>query len=263
MGLSRAPRRSARVRRNLAAGCLLRNRQDGDWAVDEARAEAILETIEGINQRRDCSDFYLVGLLGMLYRFGDDPLSQTNSEQPLEECVLNFKYWNDEPGRMRCGTGRKTTDSLSRLRNPGRTALSRQVFTNTGQTGSGTGKRASDWRWSGCTSGARRISEWDSNCYFEEDLLALSHLADLAENGEVCELAAVVMDKMLFTIALNSYKGVFGSTHGRTYAPHDQGRPPGGDVGHHPLDVGHGRLQPSHMGTGQPGLLWRSTRCHC
>jgi hypothetical protein len=34
----------------------------------------------------------------------------------------------------------------------------------------------------------------------------------------VRELAAVVMDKLLFTIALNSYKGVFGSTHGRTEA---------------------------------------------
>jgi hypothetical protein len=28
------------------------------------------------------------------------------------------------------------------------------------------------------------------------------------------------MDKMFFTMAVNSYKGVFGSTHGRTYAPH-------------------------------------------
>jgi hypothetical protein len=67
--------------------------------------------------------------------------------------------------------------------------------------------------------GTTGFTEWDSNCYFEEDLLALSHLHDLAEADEVRELAAIVMDKMLFTIAVNSYKGVFGSTHGRTYAP--------------------------------------------
>jgi len=33
------------------------------------------------------------------------------------------------------------------------------------------------------------FDEWDSNCYFEEDLLALSHLIDLAENVQVRELA--------------------------------------------------------------------------
>ena len=36
--------------------------------------------------------------------------------------------------------------------------------------------------------------------------LALSHLL-LAENEEVMELAAMVMDKMLFTMAVNSFKG--------------------------------------------------------
>ena len=57
--------------------------------------------------------------------------------------------------------------------------------------------------------------EWDSNCCFEKNLLALSHLADLAENVEVSELAAVLVDKMFFAMAVNSYKGAFASTHGR------------------------------------------------
>ena len=32
------------------------------------------------------------------------------------------------------------------------------------------------------------------------------------------ELAAVVLDKMFFGMAVNSFKGVFGSSHGRTYS---------------------------------------------
>jgi hypothetical protein len=68
--------------------------------------------------------------------------------------------------------------------------------------------------------GASGFSEWDSNCYFEEDLLALSHLADLAENQAVYDLSTVIMDKLFLTMAFNSYKGTFGSTHGRTYTPH-------------------------------------------
>jgi hypothetical protein len=71
--------------------------------------------------------------------------------------------------------------------------------------------------------GAGGFSEWDSNCYFEEDLLALAHLADLAESQPVYDLASVIMDKLFLTMALNSYKGTFGSTHGRTYTPHIKG----------------------------------------
>jgi hypothetical protein len=67
--------------------------------------------------------------------------------------------------------------------------------------------------------GSGGFREWDSNCYFEEDILALAHLADLAEDDQVREFATVVLDKLLFTLAINSYQGVFGSTHGRTYSP--------------------------------------------
>jgi len=49
-------------------------------------------------------------------------------------------------------------------------------------------------------------------------LLALSHLADLAQNQEVAELAAVTMDKLLFSLALNSFHGTFGSSHALTSA---------------------------------------------
>ena len=95
-----------------------------------------------------------------------------------------------------------------------------QVFANNGQTGEWhreTGeRRALEWLRDRAANG---FKEWDSNCYFEEDTLALSHLASLAEDDDVAEMATVVLDKMLFTMAVNSYRGVFGSTHGRTYTP--------------------------------------------
>jgi hypothetical protein len=64
------------------------------------------------------------------------------------------------------------------------------------------------------------FSDWDSSSSFAEDLVALSHLVDLAETESVWEMAAVVMDKLFVTMAINSYRGVFGSTHGQTYASH-------------------------------------------
>lgn len=192
----------------------------GYWA--DVKTDVIMETIEGINQRKDCSDFYLAGLLGMMHRYGDDPSFPESLKQPLEECVLNFRYWADEPGSDAMWFWSEnhqilfhTCEILAGQLYPDR------VFTNTGQTGQWHREKGERMALAWLRKrGAGGFSEWDSNCYFEEDLLALSHLADLAESQPVYDLATVVMDKMFLTMALNSYKGTFGSTHGRTYTPH-------------------------------------------
>lgn len=191
----------------------------GWW--ERVSVDRFLEQIESINKRSDCSDFYLVGLLGMIYRFGDDPNFPEALKQPLEDCILNFKYWNDEPGSDAMWYTSEnhailfhTCEVLAGQLYPDR------VFSNNGQTGRWHQemgeKRAVQWLQQRAGYG---FTEWDSNCYFEEDILALTHLADLAENSEVWELASVVLDKMFFSMAVNSYKGTFGSTHGRTYTP--------------------------------------------
>lgn len=182
-------------------------------------------TIDRINKRADCSDFYLCGLLGMLYRFGEDPNFPPELKHSLEECILNFKYWDDEPGSdSMCYRTENhsilfhTCEVLAGQMFPDR------IFTNVNQPGAWHRQkgeeRALEWLRKRAASGFR---EWDSNCYFEEDTLALSTLADLAENSAVWELASVVLDKMYFTMAVNSFKGVFGSTHGRTYTQHIKG----------------------------------------
>ncbi len=195
----------------------------GWWA--KVKTDVIMESVARINQREDCSDFYLVGLLGMLHRHGNDPAFPEELKRPLEECVLNFKYWADEPGSDAMWYWSEnhqilfhTCEILAGQLFPDRT------FTNVGQTGrwhqEKGEQRAISWLRKRGSGGFR---EWDSNCYFEEDLLALAHLVDLAETPQVYDLAAVVMDKMFFTMALNSYRGTFGSTHGRTYSSHIKG----------------------------------------
>lgn len=191
---------------------------------DQVRKDAIRDALAGINLRRDCSDFDLVGILGMLYRYPDSPALDDELKQEIEECVLNFKYWHDEPGRdaMCYATENHsilfhTCEILAGQLYPDRR------FTNIDRDGRWhrqKGERlALEWL---RKRGRTGFTEWDSNCYFEEDLLALSHLAELAQDEQVREMAAVVMDKMFLTIALNSFKGAFGSTHGRTYVPHIQ-----------------------------------------
>ncbi len=189
----------------------------GRW--DDLDVDGIQKTIEGINQRGDCSDFYLVGLLGMMYRYMDDPAFPDVLKAQLKTCVLNFKYWHDEPGAdAMCYTTENHSILFHTCEILAGQLYPDEVFTNTGETGTWhreKGERlAVAWLQQ---RGRYGFQEWDSNCYFEEDVLALSHLTDLAETQKVLELAAVAMDKLLFTMALNSYKGVFGSTHGRTY----------------------------------------------
>lgn len=188
----------------------------------EIDLDVIQKAIASINARGDCSDFYLVGLLGVMYRYMDEPQFPEELKAPLKDCVLNFKYWHDEPGAdAMCYTTENHSILFHTCEILAGQLYPDAVFTNTGQTGQWhreKGERlALAWL---KTRGATGFWEWDSNCYFDEDLLALSHLVDLAETEAVVEYSALVMDKMFFTMAVNSYKGVFGSTHGRTYAPH-------------------------------------------
>jgi hypothetical protein len=62
------------------------------------------------------------------------------------------------------------------------------------------------------------FSEWLSNCYFDEDLLALANLHDFAADQKLRTGARELMDLIFLELALHSHRGTFGSTHGRTYA---------------------------------------------
>ncbi len=195
----------------------------GEWA--QINRAVIAETIDSINRRADCSDFYLVGLLGMVGRYIDDPGFPHDLVEPLKRCFLNFRYWMDEPGNdAMCFWSENHQILFHTCQVLAGQILPDEIFSNAGMTGEEhriKGERmALSWLRKRAAGGFR---EWDSNTYFEEDVLALSHLADLAENDDVRELATVVLDKLFFSLAVNSFNGVFGSTHGRTYTPYIKG----------------------------------------
>jgi hypothetical protein len=213
-GLRDAARRQGNVFNEIAKMEL------GLWAqVDQ---QVVLSTIESINRRGDCSDFYLCGLLGVIYRYAEKDKFPEALRQPLEECVLNFKYWHDEPGSdAMCYTTENHSILFHTCEMLAGQLYPERVFTNVNQPGRWHLEKgeslAQKWLQNRAETG---FKEWDSNTYFEEDTLALSTLASLAENPKIYESAALVLDKMFFTMAVNSFKGVFGSTHGRSYTPY-------------------------------------------
>ena len=192
----------------------------GRW--ETLKPQQFTKTLAQINQRADCSDFYLVGLLGALLRYRDEPAFPVELNVQIQQCALNFKYWMDEPGDdAMCYWSENHQILFHTCQVLAGQLFPDQTFPNVNQPGHWHRRkgeeRALAWLHKRAAGGFR---EWDSNVYFEHDVLALSHLADLAENPELAEMAAVVLDKLFFTMALNSFRGVFGSTHGRTYAPY-------------------------------------------
>ncbi|HET9911643.1 MAG TPA: hypothetical protein VFQ13_07130 [Anaerolineales bacterium] len=190
----------------------------GWWKdVDE---KVVLKAIEEVRSRAANADIQLCGLLSMLYRYADRESFPVSLRQPIEECVLGFRYWEDEPGSDAMDYH---SESHSILFHTCEILAGQQyrerLFTNSSQTGQWHIEKVEQlalaWLQKRASDG---FEEWDSG--FEEIVLALSTLASLAENSQIFELAALVLDKIFFTMAVNSFKGVFGSTHGRTHSLH-------------------------------------------
>lgn len=187
---------------------------------DEVNPKVIMQAIEAVNQRELDSQLTFVGLLGMLHRFSQSPKFQEQYQAPIEACLLDYCYWKEDPDPSALSFSNEsdailfhTAEILAGQRNPEGT------FTNTGKTGAWHRARAEKLAVSWLQErGTHGFSEWNSPVAFERDLVALAHLTSLAENELIQELAAILMDKIFFLLAVNSFWGSFGSAHGRTGA---------------------------------------------
>jgi hypothetical protein len=184
----------------------------------EIDAESIRKLVE------NAGALEIVGLLGMMYRFGGQREFPEDLLQPLENCILNFPYQRTGPRLAE----EDSTESERILLYAAEILAGQRYpdneFSHSGKKGQWHRRHAEelalDWLHQ---RGEGGFSDWDSSSSFADDLVALSHLVDLAESESVWEMAAVVMDKLFATLAINSYRGVLGSTHGRTCASHVKG----------------------------------------
>ncbi len=198
-------------------------------AGEPIREDGIDKGLAPMDARRDCADFRLHAILRFLYWYGDAapahrrPLSgPAPSAEVLaraRDSVLGFKYWPDEPGVDSMCTWSENHHILFSAGGylagqlyPGET------FRNSGMTGrelmAAHRPRVMRWLDLRFRSG---FSEWLSNVYYDEHLAGVLSLADLCDDPEIRTRAAMVCDTLLLDMALNSYRGVFGSTHGRAY----------------------------------------------
>ena len=192
-------------------------------APDESKFQRDLDRLD---DRVDTADFNLPGLMWMLYRYSDSGLLSEQILGNAKSSILAFKYWPDE---LETEADPVDTDDMVYwtenhfiLFSVGAylagQLYSDEVFTASGETGAEKmatfRPRILRWLELRYKSG---FSEWLSNVYYAEDIPALVALVELAEDEELTQLGSMVLDLIFADMALNQFRGTFGSTHGRTY----------------------------------------------
>lgn len=192
----------------------------GRGPIDE---EAIREALAYVNARHDCADFTVAGLLRMLYLHAANPLLPLDLVQATCAVVLGFKYWIDEPGYndLMCFWTENHQIMFHSDEYLAGQLFAEQVFPNVGRDGRWRMARAREriLRWIDMKA-RLGFHEWDSNCYYDEDMAPLLNLVDFCEDEEIATRAAMILDVMFLDMAVDSFRGTYGTSHGRTYPQH-------------------------------------------
>lgn len=205
------------------------------WAAGGTPHEGVFAAaMDFIDARKDCSDFVMHSILRLLFwenqdwrlEIGDSR-TISNLQSPISKdgitrartTVLAFKYWPDEPGAdsMCFWTENHHILFTSAAYLAGQ-LYPDELFTNSGQTGAEKMaiNRPRILRWLDLHFHTG-FNEWLSHVYYDEDLTALLSLVDFCDDEEIVRKSTMVIDLILLDMALNSFKGVFGSTNGRSY----------------------------------------------
>lgn len=178
---------------------------------------AIYRALSKIDRRDDTADFDAVTLL-RICAFRSALISDALRAR-MRDTLLHFKYWVDEPGRDLLSMwsenhqiGYHTAEYLAGQFFPDDT------FTNNGKLGAShrDTARTRILRWIEIKAKVG-FSEWDSNSYYPVTMSALLALAELAADPVISTRAAMLLDVMFFDMAVDSFKGTYGTAHGRCY----------------------------------------------
>ncbi len=188
-------------------------------AVDE---NAIRETCEFIAARKDCADFVIQGVLRMMaWERTHRPLLSPEIHAMMKDTVLGFKYWVDEPGDTVMYMGSENHRLLFHVAEwMAGQLFPTEEFTNSRQRGlyHATKGRTYITEWLR-QRGRFGFDEWHSNSYYPVNIAPLLNVHDFAiyEDSKLRQMAGAVLDMIFFNLAADTYRGVFGTTHGRSY----------------------------------------------
>lgn len=179
----------------------------------------LFSALEFVNSRYDCADFVLAGIIRLYYQLIDNNLLSDDFKEAAKRTILGFKYWPDEPGvDSMCYWTENHHILFSSCEYLAGQLFKDEIFTNSGMTGKEKMAKAKErldkWIELRFYTG---FNEWLSNVYYDEDFTPLLNLLDFSEDETLANKSKVIIDLLLYDMAINSYYGMFSCTHGRTY----------------------------------------------
>jgi hypothetical protein len=173
--------------------------------------EVIQEALTGIEREHAGSMRNVLALLGALESYGDQVGFPHDLTPSMDATLRRFSYgpgiepWSeDQPNQIRPNqilayTAQILAGQRFRARTFDRLGLTGSQLRRQGEV------QALDWLYQRGRYGFRACFDQGQ---LDDTIFALTQLAALAESKLVIELASIVLDKLLFTLALNSHGGI-------------------------------------------------------
>ncbi len=173
-------------------------------------------TLDRIKNRQDMAEFGIPALVRILKEYRE--LLPPVVIADIEETLIGFRYWLDEPGEINaCYFSENHQPLYHSAEYLTGSMFPDDVFPSNGKTGLWHRQhgyehlsRWMDWR---IRFG---FSEWCTN-YYCEDMIALLGIFYYSDDSEFVAKAQSVLHILLTEMALNTFQGHFTGTHGRIY----------------------------------------------
>ena len=183
------------------------------------REYIINKALDRIDTRLDCADFVIPALIRMLMAHRGTPRLPEEMAQRMEKSLIGFKYWLDEPGTIQACF---FTENHQVLFYSAEYLVGQMfpdaVFPNNGMTGrehhahgEAFLRRWLEWR---IRFG---FAEWLTQGYYMDDILGLVNLMIYAQDEDIREKSRMIIDLLVFDLAIHGFKGHLPTTHGRVY----------------------------------------------
>jgi hypothetical protein len=199
-----------------------RARRDETFTFDVAAAPADFSgSFERIDSMVDTTDFDLLYLMNLWYGYRDDLAPTLRAE--IEKRIRGFKYWYTEPTPAGLIDNKYYWSENHRIIFHTLEYLAGQAFPdarfdNDGRTGvehrAHAKRLIDDWLAEKARFG---LTEWHSDVYYQKDVTPLLSLVEWADDEELVERAAMLLDVVLFDVALHLQHGNSGGNRGRSY----------------------------------------------
>jgi hypothetical protein len=197
--------------------------RDETFTFDAGRIgpDAFAEVLAEIDGFEDTTDFDVLYLLNLWYGYGDQLPDATRDA--IRERLLGFKYWYTEPTPDGVVDQKWYWSENHRIifhvdEYLAGHAFPDETFTNDGRTGAEHARdaeaRIREWLEEKVRFG---FTEWHSDVYYQKDVTPLLTLVEFAPDEDLANRAAMLLDVVLFDLALHLHEGNFGATHGRSY----------------------------------------------